>query len=123
MEKELIILAHYVCVGHSSPQKVRDTLILVRESVEIGDADPKYRFIQYIYPVREEKHARIECIFPIRNSFVEFNHPTDEQVNKIVNDYHEKWRKGNEHFTEEESNFYWSGINDGAYALLNKIRK
>ncbi len=48
---------------------------------------------------------------------------TDEEINLIVNEYHKNWRKGNEHFTEEESNFYWSGINDGAYSLRNKIKE
>ena len=47
--------------------------------------------------------------------------PSDEEINKIVHDFHENWRKQNPHYTEEESNFYWSGINDGAYAIKNGI--
>lgn len=47
----------------------------------------------------------------------------DDEVNLLVNEYHKKWRESNNHFTEEESNFYWSGINDGAYALRNKIKE
>lgn len=48
---------------------------------------------------------------------------TDEEINLIVEQYHKNWREGNKHFTEEESNFYWSGINDGVYCLRNKIKE
>ena len=70
--KELIIIAHYIYVGASSPQKVREILKSVNELISIGDKeDPKYRFKHYIHPVKSESLARIECIFPIMTKEIE----------------------------------------------------
>lgn len=71
MEKELIILAHYINVGHSSPahvgQIMQEAISLSKDNVN----DPKYRFKEYFYPVTEEQYARTECIFPRINAQVE----------------------------------------------------
>jgi oligoribonuclease (3'-5' exoribonuclease) len=45
--------------------------------------------------------------------------PSDEEVNKMVNDFIDRWVEMNPTL---DKNFYWSGVNDGVYILLNKLR-
>lgn len=45
--------------------------------------------------------------------------PSDEEANKMVNDFINKWSEMNPTL---DKNFYWSGVNDGVYMLLNKLR-
>jgi hypothetical protein len=45
--------------------------------------------------------------------------PSDEEATKMVNEFIDKWAEMNPTL---DKNFYWSGVNDGVYMLLNKLR-
>ena len=62
--RELIILAHYVCVGASSSAKSREILDGYEKIVtEQQKNDPKFRFHNYVSGVSNEAHARVQRIF------------------------------------------------------------
>lgn len=89
-DKELIILAHYVNVGNSSPQRAREILQSVLESIN-EENDPKYRFKNFVYPVKDESNARTECIFPVRQGPMGIPGTGIEDLETILQDINTKY--------------------------------
>lgn len=56
---EKIILAHYINVGNSSPQRVAETIQSLRKLLDMEDNE----IIHYLYPVRDQE-TRVECLNP-----------------------------------------------------------
>lgn len=48
------------------------------------------------------------------------NKITDEKINKKVSEFINNWQKSNPTLDKD---FYWSGVNDGAYLIANWLRK
>ncbi len=56
------------------------------------------------------------------NAVVEFNKlalPSEEEVNKLRDNFMENWKKNNPTYPESD---YWSGVTDGLYLLLNYMK-
>ena len=47
---------------------------------------------------------------------------THEELKKLIDDNWAKWCKNNPNYTEEQKNFYWSGISQGVYLLYDKLK-
>lgn len=45
--------------------------------------------------------------------------PSDQEANKMVNDYVENWAQMN---PDLDRNYHWSAVSEGFYLLLNKLR-
>jgi hypothetical protein len=45
--------------------------------------------------------------------------PADTDINKLRDDFIQKWAEMNPTL---DKNFYWSGVNDGIYLLLNYLK-
>lgn len=45
---------------------------------------------------------------------------SDEELNKLVNEFIENWAKNNPTL---DKSFYWSGVNDGVYLLKKELLK
>ncbi len=63
-EKQLIIIAHYIHIGHCSPSVKTERLIEAKKLITQNDYDPEYRFVHYVYGVENEENAKTECVFP-----------------------------------------------------------
>lgn len=58
--KKQLILVHYVGVGDTSPDKVKE--VINRAKKEVGNNKKLKNHIMYFVPIRGE--SRIECIYP-----------------------------------------------------------
>jgi hypothetical protein len=59
MEKELIIMSHYVCVRNKAT--IESYVNVVTDQTK---DDPKYRFKHFVLAVKESHEQRVECIYP-----------------------------------------------------------
>jgi len=47
---------------------------------------------------------------------------TQEEFKKLIDDNWTEWCKNNPNYSEEQKNFYWSGIAQGVYLIINKLK-